>query len=108
MTEVKLVRLQTGEELLGKVETTETGYSIKNAAIVLPAGQGKLGLVPFMPYCDIEDGFEVKEEHTLFVVDPIIDLINEYSSSFGSGLVIPSAGEVVGAPAGVPDLKLTT
>ena len=108
MTEVKLVRLQTGEELLGKVETTETGYSIKNAAIVLPAGQGKIGLAPYMPYCEIEKGFEVKEQHVMFVVDPVTEFANEYSTNFGSGLVVPTSGELVGAPVGAPDLKLTT
>ena len=108
MSEVKLVRLQTGEEIIAKVEQTDTGYTLKNAAIVLPAGQGKLGLAPYLPYCEIENGFDLKEQHVMFVVDPITDFANEYSTSFGSGLVVPSAGEVIGAPAGIPDLKLTT
>ena len=104
MTKVKLVRLQTGEELIAKTEKTEEGYSLKNAAIVLPAGQGKIGLAPYMPYCDIEKGFDVKDQHIMFIVDPVAEFANEYSTNFGSGLVIPTAGDLVGAP----DLKLTT
>ena len=107
MAEVKLVRLQTGEELIAKTEKTKTGYILKNAAIVLPAGQGKLGLAPYLPYCDIEDGFELKEQHIMFVVDPITEFANEYNMSFGSGLVVPDSS-VIGAPVGPPPLKLTT
>ena len=108
MAEVKLVRLQTGEELLAKTEKTETGYLLKKVAIVLPAGQGKIGLAPYMPYCDTDDGLEVKESHVMFVMKPVAEFANEYSSNFGSGLVVPTAGDVVGAPVGAPDLKLTT
>jgi hypothetical protein len=108
MSKIKLVRLQTGEEIIAKTEKTETGYILKNSAIVLPAGQGKLGLAPYLPYCDIENGFELKEQHIMFVVDPITEFANEYSTNFGSGLVVPSAGDVIGAPVGAPPLKLTT
>ncbi len=110
MSEVKLVRLQTGEELIAKIEKTDNGYILKNSAIVLPAGQGKIGLAPYMPYCEIEKGFEVKEQHIMFILDPVTEFANEYSTNFGSGLVVPTAGEVIGAPVGVdsPDLKLTT
>ena len=108
MAEVKLVRLQTGEELIAKTEKTDGKYTLKNVAIVLPAGQGKIGLAPYMPYCEIEKGFEVKEQHVMFVVDPVTEFANEYSTNFGSGLVVPTSGELVGAPVGAPDLKLTT
>tara|TARA_R100001082_G_C4310334_1_gene136452 strand:+ start:537 stop:821 length:285 start_codon:yes stop_codon:yes gene_type:complete len=94
--------------LIGKTEKTEEGYSMKNVAIVLPAGQGKIGLAPFMPYCDMDEGLQLKDRHVVFVIDPVTEFANEYSTSFGSGLVVPSAGDVVGAPAGMPDLKLTT
>ena len=89
MSEIKILRLTSGEQLISKVtEKMEGGYTLKNPAMLVPAGQGQLGLAPWMPYADT-DNLEIPEREVSFVVDPVTDLANEYSQAFGSGLVVP-------------------
>jgi hypothetical protein len=102
---VKLVGLQGGEQLIGQIvsEDFEKGVvSVKNPAILIPAGQGKLALVPWLPYTDAENGITVRGVN--FIVEPQETLLNEYNTGFISGLVVPSK-TVQTPPAG---LKLVT
>jgi hypothetical protein len=102
---VKLVGLQGGEQLIGQIvsEDFDKGIvTIKNPAILIPAGQGKLALVPWLPYTDAENGITTRGVN--FIIEPQESLLNEYNTGFVSGLVVPSKS-VQPAPAG---LKLVT
>lgn len=116
MSEIKIVRLQSGEEIICKCTiNSKTGtVTLKKAAIIIPVGQGKIALAPFMQYADISDGLEIKDQHIMFIVDPVDEFANEYNTGFGSGLVVAGANDLVGAgvgpagPAGsIPNLKIT-
>ena len=86
---VKILRLTSGEQLISDVtEKIEGGYTLKNPAMLIPAGQGQLGLAPWMPYADTQ-ALELPASEVSFVVEPVTDLKNEYSQAFGSGLVVP-------------------
>ena len=105
MSEVKIIRLITGEEVLCKAEKTDTGWKANKAAIIVPAGQGSIGLMGWMPYTQAyNDGIDIKDEHVMFVSEPHEELFNEYNDAFGSGLVVPKKGQVTDASG----LKLTT
>ena len=105
MSEIKIVRLQTGEEIIAKYTENKDTVTLKKMAIIIPAGQGRIGLSPFLPYCDIpDDGMEFNKKHVMFIANPVSEFVSEYNAAFGSGLVVPDSG-IVGA---VPDLKLTT
>jgi hypothetical protein len=98
----KLVRLINNEEIIGDIEKTKTGVLIRNGSCLVPMGEGKIALVPWMPYTE-EVAIEIKNDKIMFITTPITDLQNEYSQRFGSGLVVPQS------PIGdVPNLKLTT
>jgi hypothetical protein len=107
MSEVKIVRLQTGEEIIGKVTEKDDTITLSNPAIIIPAGEGRIGIAPYLPYCDDEElkkGLELSKQHVIFIVAPIGEFLNQYNTAFGSGLIIPETSGVVGA---VPELKLT-
>ena len=112
MSEVKIVRMGTGEEMIGKVTNNGDSCTIKNPAIIIPAGEGKIGLAPYLPYADIEDGLEVHMNHIMFIAKPMKEFVNEYNAAFGSGIVVPTGP--MGGPMGdeafkdAPPLKLTT
>jgi hypothetical protein len=102
---IKLVGLQGGEQLIAQIVNDDYAngmVTIKNPAILIPAGQGKLALVPWLPYTDAENGITTRGVN--FIVAPQESLLNEYNTGFVSGLVVPSK-TVQAAPAG---LKLTT
>ena len=106
MSEVKIIRLTSGEEVLCKAEKTDTGWKANNPAIIVPAGQGAIGLMGWMPYTKAyEVGIDIKDEHIMFVNEPQEELYNEYNDAFGSGIIVPKTSPVSAAPAG---LKLTT
>jgi len=91
MSEVKLFRLNSGEEVISKVlENSKTSgtWLLKSPAIILPMGNGKLGMAPWLPYCET-DNMELPEKAVAFVAVPRVQLVNEYNENFGSGLVVP-------------------
>lgn len=93
MEEIKIVRLQSGEELICKVTEKKDTITMTNIAIILPAGQGKIGLGEYLPYCEFGDeGMCVKKSHIIFMLDPVDEFKNQYDGAFGSGrsgLIIP-------------------
>ena len=103
MSETQIVRLSTGEEIVAKVTENEDSYTLKSPAILIPAGRDQLAFGQWLPYADIEDGIEINKKYVVFVVEPMTELANQYSTMFGSGLVVPEKGPIGGAP-----LKLST
>ena len=111
-SKLRVFKLRSGEEIIAKVTekfTGEniTGYHLKNPCMLIPVpgrnGQGhSLAIVPWMASVKQDQGFEIPKDAVLFTAEPMDDLANEYSSAFGSGLVIPSKEMAV------PSLKLTT
>jgi len=103
MSETQIVRLSTGEEIVAKVTENDDSYTLKNPAILIPAGRDQLAFGQWLPYADIENGIEINKKYVVFVIPPMTELVNQYSSSFGSGIVVPEKGPISGA-----GLKLTT
>lgn len=112
MSEIKMVRLSSGEEIIckWKIDTAVDSktHILKDAAILFPMGQGKLAFAKWMPYLSEEqhtNGIKVHEKFVMFVVDIDSEMKTQYQSMI-SGLVVPSPGQVSG-PVGA-GLKLTT
>ena len=99
---VKIVRLTSGEEIIADVSEVEGGFHLKSPALILPTGQGSIGLMPWMPYADHNGGIELKNSFVVFTIKPHDELINEYNTAFGNGLVVPPKQTVTG-----PTLTLT-
>jgi len=95
--DVKIVRLISGEELMGEVTDTEDGKKLKNVCQVATSyadptsATARIGLAPFLPYSNIKDGVTIKDSYIGFIVDPVNELLNEYSKVFGNGLVLPDS-----------------
>lgn len=93
MSDIKIVRLITGEDILCNYSKSDAdGVVLKDPAVLVSAGQGKLGLIPWLPYAETEDGVAVEERHIVFVVQPHKELENQYTSAI-TGIVVPSASE---------------
>lgn len=97
---VKLIRLTTGEEILAKAEATPTGWTLKDPAIIVPVGQGKLGFAKWLPYAETKNGVEISSNYVMFHLNPDVELIDNYMSMI-SGIVIPNPA------AATPQLKIT-
>ena len=81
---IQLVRLSSGEELIADVDLngidTDT-VIVKDAIVLIPAGEGKIGFMPFMPYTKAKDGVEIDMKWIMFMVDPIEDLVEQHRNA---------------------------
>lgn len=88
---IKLVRLSSGEELIGDVKETHDGITLSDAIILIPAGEGKIGFMPFMPYTEASDGISISNQFIVFMVKPVQNLIDNHREATGKIALPPSS-----------------
>jgi len=97
MSNVQLIGMVSGEQIIAKIELIENVYLIKNPAIIVPMGKGELALAPWLPYTTVDQtGVQIHKDRITFVLSPQPELVNNYSENFGSGLIVPD--KTVSAP----------
>ena len=96
MMNVKLLRLKSGEDIIADVTLVDTEDTIKleNPAILMPmgdpkGGQMQMGFGPWAPFSDQKE-FEIPRDWLVFISTPGKDLLNQYNTMFGSGIVVPN------------------
>lgn len=116
-TGIQLVRLTSGEELIGDIEVNSVGdvYVARPAIVIIqpPRNQNEqmgVALIGWLPYTNAsKKGVNFKREHVIFVVTPDDTMIKTYKERFtsdaiivpqpdvkrASGLVIPGSSRVV-------------
>ena len=104
---VKIIRLESGEEIIAKVTETVTAeagvlYNLKDACVLVPTQEGKLMFVKWIPYASVKDGISILSSKTVFVVDPQPELEDHFTSVITNDLFVPSKKVVT------PELTLTT
>ena len=76
---IKLLRLVSGEEIIAEITNTdEETYLIKDAIVMIPAGEGRIGFMPFMPYTEAKNGLTIRKQDVMFSVDPIKDMVDQF------------------------------
>ena len=83
---VKIVKLLSGEELIGEFD--EGTYTIKNPVVMIPVDNQKIAFSPWMPYSEDKE-FLLKEKQVSVIANPSKTIVNEYNRAFGSGIVMP-------------------
>jgi hypothetical protein len=81
--EIKIFRLNSGEEIVAEGKESEETYTLIRPALILPGGQGQIMLAPYMPYAEQENGIEFPKRSFLFIVAPHDSLLDEYNDYFG-------------------------
>jgi len=83
---VKIVKLISGEELIGEYD--EKINTISNPVVMIPVNNEKIAFSPWMPYSE-DKIFQLKKEQVMLVCNPSKIITNEYNRAFGSSIVIP-------------------
>ena len=83
---IKVVRLISGEELIG--DWNDEKHIITNPVIMVPVSKAQLGFSPWIPYVE-EEEVPLKEQHIVTILTPDNKLQNEYNKVFGAGLIVP-------------------
>ena len=92
---VKVFKLINGEDLIAEVEESSDFFTVKNpASIVMQQTERGVGvaLAPYMPYAT-GDLILYKTGLTACGI-PELQMTNEYSRIFGSGIQIAAAGSI--------------
>ena len=89
---VAIVRLSTGEELIGPVnaEANPDEVYIENPYIIVPTGDGKITAAMYMPYAKgVRGGLYIPRKFVMWVVTPHEQLTESYNE-MNSNIVTPS------------------
>ena len=90
MKDIQIVRLSTGEEVVAKVVYDKGFYTLTDAILLVPAGEGKIGMVPFVPYAERKP-ISIAENHVMFVAEPMDELKKQVIEAT-TGLIMPDSG----------------
>ena len=99
MSEVKVLKLVSGEELVVEIiSETDQFVEIKNpVAAVLQrtkTGEGALG---FMPWMHAANGpLKISRNHLVCVAEVADEVKNGYNQIFGAGIVVPPKDLILG------------
>ena len=91
---VKIFRLNSGEEILARFEEQETAFVLKDPAILVPMREGQIGLMPWMMYTKASKGVSIPKSFVAFTIEPLEELKTQYDSSLNKGIVAPSTKTV--------------
>ena len=94
---VKLLRLKSGEDIVGEViKENQEFIIISNPAMLMPVShtpgrqdQIQIGLAPWIPF-SVEKEFKLPRDWVLLTTIPAQDIVNNYNQIFGSGIVVPT------------------
>jgi len=95
MSNVKILKLMSGEEVIGEVTTIDALHVVKNATSIIYQQTEKglgAGLAPYMPY--VEGDIEIRDAAVASFGVPGKEMLNQYNSIFGAGIVIAGANEM--------------
>ena len=93
MSEVKIFRLSTGEDVIGqKSEDSDSNLThIKQPFVIVPmqskpGGPVSLALTPYMPYSESET-IVLKTSNIITEVEPKLEIKNSYNQHLGTGII---------------------
>ena len=76
---IRLIRLTSGEEILVTIlKENEVRKFVKNPILLIP-NKDAIGFMPYMSYCDIDNGLGIRNEDIMFNLKPTEELINNYN-----------------------------
>ena len=88
MQEVKILRLQTGEDVIGKITSSQGLVTIEKAFVIIPMQQtpGKpvqLMMTPYMPYT-ADDEVIIDDSKIMTMVTPKPEILKSYQQNTSS------------------------
>lgn len=98
MSEIKSMKLVTGEELVAEiVENAENTLSVKNPVVCLVQRSENGPMLGFAPWMQSADSpFKIEKAHIIIVAEVADEVKNGYNKIFGAGIVVPPKGLITG------------
>lgn len=92
---IKVLKLATGEEIIGMVEEDEYNVNVSHPhflrVMATEGGQHQIAMFPTLQFGDDKTKvLQIRKEFVMYTYKPVEDLLEQFNSRFGSGLVIPT------------------
>jgi len=99
MSEVKTLKLSTGEDIVVTVlGRDDNAYLLKDAIVMhqVPAGDGKMqiAVLPYLPYSAPVDQFEMNSSFVVTETVPSVEIMDQYKSVFET-IVTPKQQKII-------------
>ena len=93
---IKLVTFKTNQTVIADIDCIDDKTIIlkkPTQVIIQPSKEGPMmGFAPFLEYAiEFTDGIKVPVDSVLCITTPVVELENQYSQVFGSGIQIASS-----------------
>ena len=93
---IKILKLSTGEEIIGDVTSADITFVIKNACVLqmMPTrSDPSKAMMALIPYCShVKNSIlEISIQHIVWDGEPVEELYNQYNSIFGTGIQLASS-----------------
>jgi hypothetical protein len=92
---VKIVRLNSGEEIMAKITEKGDMLTLKDPCVLVPSEQGKLLFVKWLPYANTSEGVSINTKNVVFIIDPLKELEDHYTGAISNNLFVPSNKKIV-------------
>lgn len=81
----KLVRMQSGEDVIcNLVEDTDDYIVIENAIVAVPTGQGQMGFAPWSPLMKEKETLTVRKSYVVYITDANDNITEQYEGLFST------------------------
>ncbi len=99
MSELRIVKLSTGEEIVGNiVEKLGNVYRIEHPCLLGiamgPNGKANLQMQPMLIFSD-QKVVEINRDHIIYDVSVAIEIKNKYNEIYGTGIVVPPQQKII-------------
>jgi len=96
MSDVKLIRMSSGEDVVATVvHDSDARLVIKDAIVAVPTGQGQLGFAPWSPIISKEEkDIPVSKNFIVYIANVDQDVLTQYNNMFGN-IVTPPEKQII-------------
>ena len=88
MSDIKLMKLKSGEELIGDVTVVGDSVAISHPCQIMPTQDG-LGFAPWPPFSK-NDSVTVPLNWTICIVEPVSEVKSAWNSKYGTNIILPN------------------
>lgn len=95
---LRLIRLISGEDIVGDISTEGDSYRIENPVVLGlmmgPSGKANLQMQPMLIFSE-QKVVTIKNNHIVYDVTVAPEIKNKYNEIYGSGIVVPPQQKII-------------
>lgn len=98
MANLRIIKLITGEEIVGDIEIKDASVRIENPCVIgiamAPNGKATLQMQPMLIFSE-QKVVELQLSHVIYNVSVAQEIQNKYNEIYGSGIVMPKKQSII-------------